>query len=62
MLQQRSLCQFHNRKLTDPKSEKHETTHQSIQEEDPGDKKISERLDVLQLLDQDDVFDPGKTL
>ena len=46
--------------VSQQETEKHETTH-SIQEEDPGEEKISERLEDLLLQDPDDVFEPGKT-
>ena len=48
--------------VSQQETEKHESTHQTIQEEDPGEKKISEGLEDLPLQDQDDVFDPGKTI
>ena len=44
--------------VSQQETEKHETIH-SIQEEDPGDEKISEGLEDLPLQDQGDVFDPG---
>ena len=48
--------------MSQQETEKHDSTIHSIQEEDPGNEKISERLEDLQLQDPDDVFEAGKTL
>ena len=45
--------------VSQQETEKQETTHQPIQEEDPGEQKISEGLEDLPLQDQGDVFDLG---
>ena len=45
--------------VSQQETEKHDSTIHSIQEEDPGDEKISEGLEDLPLQDQGDVFDPG---
>ena len=48
--------------MSQQETEKHDSTIHSIQEEDPGDEKISEGLEDLLLQDPDHVFEPGKTL